>query len=373
MNFANVTNIIIPQGEVIQIQDSLSRILWKKSSPTVLPYFYVEDMSGSENILSINKISDNAPTLTIEMSRDGVNWSTLGTTSTTAISTSIPTYGRVYLRCNTSGWSTNYGNAINRIYCSQSCRVGGNIMSLLYGSNFVGNEVIFPSGSNGNFFRLFSNSNSINDASTLILPATTLTNYCYGHMFDGCTSLTTAPALPATTLVDSCYSFMFYGCTSLTTAPALPATTLAYGCYGSMFKGCTSLTTAPTLPATTLANYCYSYMFDGCTSLTTTQAILPATTLTIYCYRNMFYGCSALTTAPELPATILVDYCYKEMFYGCTNLNNIKCIATDISAYECLLNWLVSTSNNGTFTKKAGITWPSSWSGIPSGWTVIEV
>lgn len=30
MNFKDVTKLVIPQGEVIQIQDSLSRILWKK-------------------------------------------------------------------------------------------------------------------------------------------------------------------------------------------------------------------------------------------------------------------------------------------------------------------------------------------------------
>ena len=40
---------------------------------------------------------------------------------------------------------------------------------------------------------------------------------------------------------DYCYYYMFNGCTSLTTAPALPATTLATGCYGNMFNGCTSL------------------------------------------------------------------------------------------------------------------------------------
>ena len=36
---------------------------------------------------------------------------------------------------------------------------------------------------------------------------------------------------------------MFEGCTSLTTAPELPATDLAYAtnCYQSMFQGCTSL------------------------------------------------------------------------------------------------------------------------------------
>ena len=39
-------------------------------------------------------------------------------------------------------------------------------------------------------------------------------------------------------------------------------------CYYRMFNGCTSLTTAPSLPATTLANFCYNGMFSGCTSLT---------------------------------------------------------------------------------------------------------
>lgn len=34
---------------------------------------------------------------------------------------------------------------------------------------------------------------------------------------------------------------MFLGCTSLTQVPVLPATTLANGCYQHMFDGCTSL------------------------------------------------------------------------------------------------------------------------------------
>ena len=51
--------------------------------------------------------------------------------------------------------------------------------------------------------------------------------YCYEYMFQGCTSLTTAPVLPATTLANSCYYYMFNGCTSLTQSPELPDTTLA--------------------------------------------------------------------------------------------------------------------------------------------------
>ena len=50
--------------------------------------------------------------------------------------------------------------------------------------------------------------------------------------------------------------------------------TMALNCYAYMFQGCTSLTQAPALPATTLANNCYVLMFQGCTSLklSTTQS-----------------------------------------------------------------------------------------------------
>jgi hypothetical protein len=204
------------------------------------------------------------------------------------------------------------------------------------------------------------------------LPATSLANYCYYQMFCGCTSLTTAPStLPAKTLVDNCYHSMFAGCTGLTTAPSLPATTLAKFCYSAMFQGCTSLTTAPSLPATTLADYCYNYMFQGCISLTTAPSTLPATTLAERCCQNMFLGCTSLTTAPELPATTLAKFCYYQMFYGCTKLNSIECLATNISASNCTTNWVNGVAASGTFTKAASMSgWTTGNSGIPSGWTV---
>ena len=90
-----------------------------------------------------------------------------------------------------------------------------------------------------------------------------------------------------------------------------------------MFNGCTSLTTAPELPATTLARYCYNSMFSGCTSLTQAP-VLPVTTLATYCYSNMFGNCTSLTSAPELPATNLARNCYYNMFNGCTSLKRIK-------------------------------------------------
>ena len=101
------------------------------------------------------------------------------------------------------------------------------------------------------------------------------------------------------------------------------------------------------------------------------KLVFPATTLTNDCYHHMFYGCSNLTTAPELPAPTLAQGCYQEMFGGCSKLNYIKCLATDISASNCLSNWVPGVASTGTFVKKPNMSrWPTGASGIPTGWTV---
>ena len=202
------------------------------------------------------------------------------------------------------------------------------------------------------------------------LPATTLATSCYARMFYNCTGLTSAPELPATSLANDCYYEMFYYCTKLTSAPELPATSLANECYAGMFNQCVKLTSAPELPATTLANSCYSNMFYGCTGLTTAPE-LPATTLRQSCYYRMFYGCTGLTTAPELPAETLAIQCYSGMFVNCSSLNFIKMLATNISASNCLSNWVAGVAATGTFVKNSSATWDvTGVNGVPSGWTI---
>ena len=394
---------------------NLSDITDAKLGTTTLGSIYLgstklwplSNIDYSQEYLTITSLTDNN-TITwtftgsnplqnvIYWSKNGTSWTyAIASTSDTPVSLATLNKGeKMYLK----GENNNYASSTSKYSHFNSdakFNISGNIMSLIYGDNFIGHTTL-PSAYS--FVSIFSNS-KVYDAYNLILPATTLKPNCYDSMFYGCTSLATAPELPATTLASSCYSSMFSSCPSLATAPALPATTLKPSCYSSMFSSCTSLATAPALPATTLASSCYSYMFYGCTSLATapelpattlasscyssmfsgckslaTAPALPATTLTNYCYEFMFGNCKSLATAPELPATTLAKYCYSSMFSGCKSLSYIKCLATDISAPYSSSNWLKNVASTGTFVKTSTMTsWSSGASGIPSSWTVVNV
>lgn len=227
---------------------------------------------------------------------DGQTWTQTTSTSSATSFVTINDGEHILLKGNNmtytdhdSSTSTSYENSFSTT--SGQFIAYGNIMSLVYGDNFIGQNTLTG---DHNFVQLFSTNNFLN-AENLILPATILTPYC----------------------------------------------------YMSMFNGDAGLSNAPKLPATTLAPYCYSGMFAQCT-----------------------YN---LTTAPELPATTLTESCYAFMFRDCAALNNIKMLATDVSANRCLDYWVQGVSSTGTFTKKSSTTIPTGDSGIPSGWSVINI
>lgn len=320
--------------------------------------------------------------------------------------------------------------------CLSDCYVYGNLMSLISSTSFSTLTTLTEKNA---LFGIFSKVNNFQEADAgnphllshpykdIVLPATKLTEECYGYMFEGCFNLTKAPTLPATTLAPYCYNFMFQRCTNLTKAPALPATTLApycyqgmlymtgltaapelpattleSHCYTNMFNRCTNLTTAPELPATTLTDWCYSQMFDGCTSLTAAPN-LPATTLAEQCYSNMFYNCKSLTTvpaslpatslakscytamfcnctslktAPLLPATSSATGCYNSMFSGCSSLNSVTCLLRLNTNSSSTQSWLDGVASSGTLYINSELdpstqtTWETGVNGIPANWTV---
>jgi hypothetical protein len=391
---ADTTNFILPN--LTLCKDAPTVVYYNPTTPATHDY--------SQDYFTLEAIDDctfsfDCPSGGISLSTDGgETWSEeyAETAITVSSGTKVLCKGSMQMGGGggeSSSDSSSEGGG-NFLTSNGKYNIEGNIFSLYYGDDFIGQTTLVESAFNS----LFSGDSYIVSAENLSLPATTLANSCYGYMFYGCTSLTEAPSLPATTLTYNCYTKMFCRCTSLTEAPSLPATTLTQHCYDGMFIGCTSLTVAPSLLATTLAVYCYSYMFSGCTSLTeapslpaTTLAIncyeymfkgctsltvapsLPATTLTSSCYAYMFQGCTSLTVAPSLPATNLVGGCYYYMFNGCNNLNSITCYATDISAASCTNAWVTSVSANGTFTKAANMSsWTIGTNGIPNGWTVVN-
>ena len=153
----------------------------------------------------------------------------------------------------------------------------------------------------------------------------------------------------------------------------LPVKTLANKCYMQMFRNCTSLQCAPQFRVEGTAYRCCYNMFRQCTNLTDISGIeLPAMELSQDCYRELLRQCSNLKTSPVLPAKTLVQECYRQMF-SASGITTIVCLATNISATNCLSDWVSGLPSKGTFYKAPGVNYPRNNNGIPSGWTVVEV
>jgi len=127
---------------------------------------------------------------------------------------------KVSFRGNNDAYATEY--YYGHFVCS-NCYVYGNIMSLIDAVNYpTATELT----GDYTFRGLFNGQNSVysHPTKTLVLPATTLRQYCYAKMFYKCTNLTTAPTLPATTLADNCYKEMFMFCSNLNSVTCLATT-----------------------------------------------------------------------------------------------------------------------------------------------------
>lgn len=118
----------------------------------------------------------------------------------------------------------------------------------------------------------------------------------------------------------------------------------------------------------------FSYLFKDNTGIYDAEhLILPVKQLEYEVYSHMFYYCSNLVKGPAILAETMSVRSCEAMFNNCTNLNYIKCLATNISANNCTLSWVMSVASSGTFVKHLAMNdWPTGQNGIPSGWTVID-
>lgn len=293
-----------------------STLIWPTSHDYSTDYFTIESLEDNNEIWMTNNDSQHHAIVIYFSVDNGNTWQHKSIGSSTTLTT-LNTNENLLLYAG--GTASTNGSYYSSIFFGKRANVYGNIMSLVYGTNFI-NQTSIPS--NITLSNLFNGNSNLVSAENLILPATTLNSQlCYQRIFKDCTSLQIAPKIfPATTLSTQCYYEAFKNCTSLQTTPILPATTLVHGCYLAMMEGCTSLRTAPILPATKLAQTCYQGLFNGC-----------------------------------------------------SNLKSITCYATDRSATDCLLNWVKNVSSTGTFYKDANTTYPTGVNGIPSGWTIQNI
>lgn len=292
-------------------------------------YFTIESLADGNAITIQNVNCDVKPTFYYSLD-GGDTWSSVTMTkrSTQNIAT-INTGDKILFKSINDQLGTDW-DKYNRFNGSKNFKVQGNIMSLLYGDDFVNNPE-FANGSAVNFAGLFKSTTTIVDASNLILPSTKVNTNSYNGTFRDCANLVYAPKLPATNLNGK-------------------------GCYSSMFEGCISLVEAPELPATTLIDECYFRMF--CMS------------------RTAKLTTPAMTKSPILPATSLGSKAgvYKEMFKGNGNLTEVICLASKNRVAACFTDWLLNCSDTGVFKKDPSATWDSgdAAAAIPSGWTVID-
>ena len=241
---------------------------------------------GELQYLCITALTDNVnigtyfyrSTVTFDLhySTDGDEWTKAKTERNTFVT--LNKGQKVWLKgTNRNGINTNNYISTNYIKftISDSVSLSGNLMTLIDGDN---PPLEIPGNTSNNycFGKLFQHITSsdqyckIISAKDLQLPATLLKEGCYENLFLNNTYLQEAPAdlSSAENVPANAYNGMFEGCSSLISAPLMPQVdTISTNGFKAMFKGCSSLQVAPTLPAKRLGKAAYEQMFSGCTSL----------------------------------------------------------------------------------------------------------
>lgn len=149
-------------------------------------------------------------------------------------------------------------------------------------------------------------------------------------------------------------------------------TTASYKLYGNIMSLVNS-TGFTTLSSFTQPNVFMNF-FNNSKCVDAENLILPATSLTNYCYQGFLAQNGNLLVGPLLPAETLVQGCYAYLFYHSNKVNNIRCLAINKSASNCLQDWVnrVQTTS-GTFYKHPNMSsWNRGNSGVPNNWTIVD-
>ena len=170
---------------------------------------------------------------------NGVTWSELYKSRKENNKISVTTGNKILFKGNNNGNFVDHSGGFPLFHSNGKYNVEGNIMSLIYGDDFVRHLSL---NEQYTFARLFIGETNLISAANLVLPEILTINchYSYTVMFSGCTSLTTAPVLRASYLTEGCYSNMFYGCSSLNSITCLATNISAEKCTENWLIGVSS-------------------------------------------------------------------------------------------------------------------------------------
>lgn len=186
-----------------------------------------ENYTAKDHYLTLQALNDgttitfdNKAAGVVKYSTNGSNWTDIGANSLGKIS-SLSAGTKVYFK-GTNATYTIQGtddpetpDIPSHISCSRPCYVYGNFMSLIGGDDFAATKSLTGYSALSNLFD--GNVNIRNHPyKDMVLPAKSLSNYCYFRMFCGCTGLSRSPIMAAaSSLPSGGYANMFNGCTSL--------------------------------------------------------------------------------------------------------------------------------------------------------------
>lgn len=207
-------------------------------------YFWVENIGTATQKLILQKTHSSAPNVTLYYSADKSSWSAI--TASTGTSAYIPInagqkmylYGNATQFCNGTidQWVHFTGSSTSEKY-----DIGGNIMSLFSGHNFLG-VTKFNASYTAHCVGMFHTFNGLVNAEQLRLPVTILAKWSYAHMFQNSKQLQTAPPFDIVSITaKSAMKYCFYGCSALISLPRLFAEDIPQYGYHYLLYGCTSL------------------------------------------------------------------------------------------------------------------------------------
>lgn len=239
----NKDSVSVPNIVYVKEGTSVDNVVYEK--PDYYRYQYLTTTALTNGTISFTMFAALTTSYCKSVSYsldEGQTWTLTNNVADTevVVNVNVTAGQRVLWKANASRFETTTTMSACNPKFSSTCQfvVSGNIKSLTH-SDFV-NATSWSTACT--FSGLFKNCVNLIDARNLYFNSTSTSNYCYGGMFDGCTSLKFAPDMKKIThAANWSFGYMFRNCTSLETAPVLSTTTSTSSCYKYMFYGCSSL------------------------------------------------------------------------------------------------------------------------------------